>query len=140
MKEITLHTDGACNPNPGPGGRAVLFEGRNNYLELSGAVKEKTTNNRMEVLAACEGLESLEGSWRVKVRTDSMYLIYAGRRFGTRKKTKTNHDLVERLHQAMKGHEVEFVYVKGHAGDRWNERADELAESHCPRIYFQKSA
>ncbi len=129
MREITLHTDGACRPNPGPGGWAVLFQGKNNYLELSGREPGKTTNNRMEVLACIEGLESLEGAWRVRVRTDSMYLIYALRRYGKKRKTKSNHDLIERLFKAMGPHEVSCEYVRGHCGDPWNERADYLAES-----------
>lgn len=135
MRQITLHTDGACCPNPGKGGWAVLFQGRNNYLELSGHCAERTTNNRMEVEAAIQGLRALEGKWSVHILTDSMYLIYAlRRRTAKKRKNKTNDDLVQLLWAAVGAHEVSWDYVRGHNGDPWNERADYLAETACRSI------
>ena len=130
MKRVVLHTDGACVPNPGKGGWAVLFQGENNYLELAGTV-EDTTNNRMEVQAAIEGLDALDGHWHVTIKTDSMYLIYALRRMlkqGKGRKNKTNKDLIEKLWELCGRHRVNWEYVRGHNGDPWNERADYLAE------------
>ncbi|MEM7048012.1 MAG: ribonuclease HI [Acidobacteriota bacterium] len=134
---LTIYTDGGASPNPGPGGwGAVLLEG-SEVRELSGG-EERTTNNRMELTAAIRALESLGGEPReVRLITDSQYLrrgvtewLAGWQARGWRKKTGDevlNADLWKRLAAVISSHRIEWSWVKGHSGDRWNERADELA-------------
>ena len=136
-KEVAIYTDGACEPNPGPGGYgAVLIHG-SVRKELHGGFR-LTTNNRMEIFAAIAGLEALKAPCRVRLHSDSKYLVDAMakgwvRRWRangwrrTRKEKAANADLWERLLAACGRHRVEFVWVKGHAGNPDNERADELS-------------
>ncbi|GAB4225809.1 MAG: ribonuclease HI [Methyloligellaceae bacterium] len=133
---ITIYTDGACSGNPGPGGwGAVLISGKHRK-ELKGGEAE-TTNNRMELLAAIRALEALKSPSIVDLHTDSNYLregitswIENWKRNGWRtaaRKPVKNADLWRALEEARQRHKVRFHWVKGHAGDPENERADELA-------------
>ena len=136
MKEDSIYTDGACRGNPGPGGwGSVLAYGRYEK-ELSGGERE-TTNNRMELTAAIEGLSALKEPCKVTLYSDSKYLVDAflqdwvegwrakGWRRG-REELK-NPDLWEKLYNLTRTHDVTFVWVKGHAGHNYNERCDKLA-------------
>jgi ribonuclease HI len=135
---VTIHTDGACSGNPGPGGWGAVLRWRGRARELSG-FEPATTNNRMELLAAISALEALKRPMRVRLFTDSNYLrqgittwlpAWKGRGWRTAdKKAVKNQDLWERLEQALARHEVEWRWVRGHSGDPDNERADQLARS-----------
>lgn len=139
MKEIIVYTDGACSGNPGPGGwGAVLFYGEH-HLELSGG-EEHTTNNRMELLSVIEALSKLKEPCKVKVHSDSAYLVncfqqgwYRGWQkngwLNSKKQPVENQDLWKRLLALREIHQVEFAKVKGHSNDRWNNRCDELARA-----------
>lgn len=135
---VVIYTDGACRGNPGPGGwGAVLRYGDNEKL-LSGGSSE-TTNNRMELTAAIEALEALRRPCRVRLATDSTYLkngitrwIGTWERNGwttSNRRPVKNADLWRRLARAAALHEVDWVWVRGHAGHEGNERADALARS-----------
>ncbi len=138
---IVIHTDGACEGNPGPGGWAAVLRSGTKVREISGGVPA-TTNNRMELQAVVEGLRALTKPCRVLVHTDSAYVRNAVRqrwidgwqRNGWRTKAKTavaNRELWEELLEAMQEHDVEWVPVKGHAGVELNERCDRLAVEAC---------
>lgn len=123
--DVVIYTDGACSGNPGPGGwgAVLLHPATGRAKELSGYEPE-TTNNRMELTAAVRALEALKRPCKVLVRTDSRYLV------GTMTqgwKRKANHDLWDRLDELCRVHQVSWEWVKGHAGDEYNERADQLA-------------
>jgi ribonuclease HI len=143
LPSVTIYTDGGCRPNPGPGGwGVVVLRPGTEPLELSGAEAD-ATNNRMELRAAIEALRSLEGSHSVRLVTDSQYLrkgitewLAGWRSRGWKtagKKDVANRDLWEALDREIARHEIEWQWVKGHAGDEWNERADELASAEIPR-------
>ncbi len=143
MKEVVIHTDGACRGNPGPGGWAAILSYGRHEKELIGA-EEETTNNRMEMMAAIAALEALKRPTRVTLYTDSSYLlkgvtewmdgwIARGWRTSSRKPVK-NRDLWERLAELIEPHEIEWVWVKGHSGHEGNERADELANVAVDRL------
>jgi ribonuclease HI len=134
---VEVYTDGACSGNPGPGGwGAVLLYGRHEK-ELYGGQREPTTNNRMELTAAIQALEHLTRPSVVRLHTDSTYVrsgimswLAGWQRNGWRtadRKPVKNADLWQRLASAVARHEVEWLWVKGHAGDPGNERADALA-------------
>ncbi|HEB79655.1 MAG TPA: ribonuclease HI [Rhodospirillales bacterium] len=133
---VELFTDGACSGNPGPGGWGVLLRWKGHEKELSGGEAD-TTNNRMELMAAIQGLETLKRGVNARLHTDSVYLrdgvtkwIHAWKRNGWRtanKKPVKNEDLWRRLDAASEGHRVEWLWVKGHSGHEGNERADQLA-------------
>lgn len=135
---VTLHTDGSCLNNPGPGGWAAILQWNGNEKELSGAVPD-TTNNRMELLAAIEGLRALSRPVEVNLHTDSKYVMDGvtkwmdrRRRNGWKtaaKKPVANQDLWQELDAAMQPHHINWHWVKGHAGDPLNERCDELART-----------
>jgi ribonuclease HI len=144
IPEVNIYTDGGCRPNPGPGGwAAVLIEKNKPNRELSGG-DAKTTNNRMEIQAAVEGLRALEGPHRVRLFTDSQYLrqgvtswLPKWRENGWRtagKKEVKNQDLWQILEAELDRHRVTWHWVKGHAGNRWNERADRLATKAIPQV------
>ena len=136
MREVVIYTDGACSGNPGPGGWGVVLRHGNSVKELHGG-DPSTTNNRMELMAAIQAFEALTRPVTVKLHTDSRYVLdgitkwIAGwQRNGW--KTASRHpvknlDLWQRLVAAMAPHQVTWIWVKGHAGDPGNERADELA-------------
>lgn len=137
VKKIQIFTDGACTGNPGKGGYGVILEYNGNKKELS-AGYVLTTNNRMELLAACVALETLKEKCEVTLFSDSKYLtdainkgwIYSWMKKNWKKadnKPVLNVDLWERLIKKMNEHSVEFVWVKGHAGHIENERCDALA-------------
>ena len=133
---VDIFTDGACSGNPGPGGWGAILRYNGVEKELSGGEPE-TTNNRMEMMAAIAALEALKRPARVRLHTDSTYLkdgittwIHAWKARGWKtasKKPVKNQDLWQRLEAALEPHEVEWFWVKGHAGHPENERADELA-------------
>lgn len=143
LSEVTVYSDGSARGNPdGPGGygAVIQFTDRKGILhekEISGGFK-RTTNNRMELLAAISALEALTRPCHVRIYSDSSYLVNAfnqhwidgwkkkNYRRGTEKEVK-NIDLWERLLAAMGPHEVEYIWIKGHAGHPGNERADQLA-------------
>jgi ribonuclease HI len=136
MTEVVIYTDGACSGNPGPGGWGVVLGWRDKEKELYGS-DPLTTNNRMELMAAIQALEALRRPADVTLYTDSTYLLngitkwVAGwQRNGwltSARKPVKNADLWRRLVEAMDGHEIKWLWVKGHAGDPGNERADALA-------------
>ena len=137
MKQITLYTDGACSGNPGPGGFGAVLQFGKHRNELSGGFRS-TTNNRMELLAVIEGLEALKQRCEVTVYSDSRYIVDAvnkgwaqrWRANGWRRNKKekaVNPDLWVRLLDLLEKHDVSVQWVKGHAGNPGNERADELA-------------
>ena len=136
MKEVYLYTDGACRGNPGPGGwGAILVYGRYEK-EMSGG-EPLTTNNRMELLGVINGLSALKEPCHVILTSDSKYVIDAfvegwveGWKRGGWKRGREelkNPDLWQRLYELTKIHEMEYVWVKGHAGHPYNERCDRLA-------------
>jgi ribonuclease HI len=137
MPEVEIYTDGGCVNNPGPGGYGVILLHKGHRKELSGGFR-RTTNNRMEILAAIKALEALRSKCRVTIYSDSQYLVNAieqgwARRWqanGWRRNQKEkaiNPDLWERLLSLVDRHEVRFNWVRGHAGHPENERADGLA-------------
>jgi ribonuclease HI len=133
---VEIWTDGGCRPNPGPGGWAAILRFRDTLRELSGAASD-TTNNRMELTAAAEALEALKWPCSIILYTDSEYLKNGITRWHTgwvRKNWRNaagdpvkNMDLWRRILDAAKAHTIEWRWVRGHSGDRMNERADELA-------------
>jgi len=135
-QRVTIHTDGACSGNPGPGGWGAILSFGEHARELMGG-EPHTTNNRMELTAAIAALEALKRSCAVDLYTDSEYLrngitkwINGWKRNGWRtadRKPVKNVDLWMRLDEALKTHQVRWHWVKGHAGHAMNERADELA-------------
>ena len=141
MPDLYAYTDGACSGNPGPGGWGALLIAREGGAvlkerELSGGEAE-TTNNRMELMAAIQALESLTRPSRIIVVTDSAYVkngvtgwIHGWKRNGWKtadKKPVKNVELWQRLDEAQARHQVEWRWIKGHAGHAENERADALA-------------
>ena len=136
MTEVVIYTDGACSGNPGPGGWGAVLRWNDKEKELYGG-DELTTNNRMELMAAIQALEALKRPERVSLHTDSTYLlngitkwVEGWQRNGWKtaaKKPVKNEDLWRRLIEAMRPHDISWVWVKGHAGDPGNERADALA-------------
>jgi ribonuclease HI len=139
---VVVHTDGACSGNPGPGGWGVLLHWGPHEKEMCGG-EPQTTNNRMELMAAIMALESLKRPCSVIVHTDSQYVrqgitswIHGWKKKGWRKaddKPVLNADLWQRLDAASGRHQVEWRWVKGHAGNPLNERADALARQGIPR-------
>lgn len=139
-EKVYIYTDGACSGNPGPGGWGVLMKYGNKEKELYGSEKE-TTNNRMELMAAIQGLNSIKpkqsGLWSVVLCTDSKYVRngiceWIGKWKENGWKTSTNKpiknmDLWTQLDEAVKRHDVRFIWVLGHNGHIENERADKLA-------------
>lgn len=138
MKEVNLYTDGACRGNPGRGGWGAILVYGKHERELSGG-EPVTTNNRMELLAAINGLAALKEPCAVKLYSDSKYLVdafcegwvYGWQKNGWRRGRDElkNPDLWQRLYELVGIHKVEFIWVKGHAGHAYNERCDILATS-----------
>ena len=136
MSEVTIYTDGACKGNPGPGGWGALLRAGAAERELFGG-EVLTTNNRMELTAVIQGLSALTRRCSVDVFTDSEYVrngitswIHGWRARGWKtadRKPVKNVDLWQRLDQLNGSHEVRWHWVRGHAGDPGNERADQLA-------------
>jgi len=135
LPRVTIYTDGACEPNPGPGGWAALLLFGRHEKELSGA-EPRTTNNRMELTAAVQALSTLSQPCRVDFYTDSEYLrrgitewLPDWRRRGWKRKNGklANIDLWQALEAAIEEHDISWHWVRGHAGDRYNQRVDSLA-------------
>lgn len=133
---VVIYTDGACSGNPGPGGWGAVLRFGGHLKELKGGAAE-TTNNRMEMTAAIEALNALSRACEVELHTDSTYLrdgltrwIYGWKKNGWKtadKKPVKNLELWQALEQAAARHNIDWRWVKGHAGDEMNERADTLA-------------
>lgn len=139
--EVEMWTDGACKGNPGPGGWGALLRSGARERELFGG-EPVTTNNRMELMAVIEGLRALTRSTTVRVHVDSTYVMHGitrwidgWRRNGwltSAKKPVKNADLWRALETEVARHDVQWAWVKGHAGDEGNERADALANRGVP--------
>lgn len=133
---VVIHTDGGCAPNPGPGGWGAVLRYGDTVREMSGGDVGPTTNNRMELMAAIMALEGLKRPCRVELHTDSTYLrngitswIRGWKKNGWRtadRKPVKNVELWRRLDSACERHVITWHWVKGHAGDPDNERADRL--------------
>lgn len=140
-----IYSDGGCQPNPGPGGWAALLIYGEHRKEISGGAKN-TTNNQMELTAACEALEALNQPCKVTFYTDSEYLrrgITEWLPEWVRKNWRTssgspvkNQDLWERLYAATQRHEITWEWVKGHSDHPENDRVDQLATEARERIRF----
>ena len=137
LKHVTIYTDGACIGNPGPGGYGAVLLYGNERREFSGGYR-KTTNNRMEILAAIVGLEALKEKCRITLYSDSQYVVNAVEKGWARKwrangwnrnksEKALNPDMWDRLLRLCEYHNVEFRWVRGHAGIPENERCDQLA-------------
>lgn len=155
-KEVVIYTDGGCDPNPGRGGYGVVLQYGDRRKELSGGFR-LTTNNRMEIYAAIQGLEALKEPCQVTLYSDSEYLVNAMRKGWARrwkargwmrnsKEKALNPDLWERLLALCEIHQVTFIWVRGHAGDRLNERCDQLSSQALlrsdlpPDEYYEEEA
>lgn len=137
MKEIEIYTDGACSGNPGKGGWGAVLVYKGNEKQLSGA-EMQTTNNRMELTAVIKALEQLKEPCKVSLTTDSKYVcdsvtkgwVYSWQKNNWRKADKKpalNADLWQELLEQLSIHDVEFHWVKGHNGHKYNEICDKLA-------------
>ena len=137
MKKVEIYTDGACSGNPGKGGWGAVLVYNGKEKELSG-FNAQTTNNRMELTAVIEALKALKEPCSVTLTTDSKYVcdavnkgwVFSWEANGWRKADKKpalNVDLWEELLALLEEHEVEFIWVKGHDGHKYNERCDKLA-------------
>jgi len=143
MKEVELFTDGACSGNPGPGGWGCILRYKNQEKELSGG-HPQTTNNRMELTAVIEGLKHLKESCHVHLSTDSKYVMDGVTQYldnwiqngwkKSNKKPVLNTDLWQELLIQLKRHQIDWNWVKGHAGHPENERVDTLACSERDRF------
>ncbi len=141
--EVEIWTDGACSGNPGPGGWGVILVKGENRKELFGG-EAMTTNNRMELMAAISALEALKRPCAVALHIDSQYVrqgitqwIHGWKRNGWKtadKKPVKNAELWQRLEEAAARHQIDWRWVKGHAGDVMNERADELARQGVAQV------
>jgi ribonuclease HI len=139
--EVEIFTDGACRGNPGPGGWGAILRYRGTEKELSGG-EPATTNNRMELMAAIVALETLKRPCRVRLYTDSQYVrdgitkwVHGWRARDWRtadKKPVKNVDLWQRLVAATAPHQIDWIWVRGHAGHPENERVDALARAAVP--------
>jgi len=143
MTDVQIYTDGACRGNPGPGGWAALLITGENRRQLSGA-EALTTNNRMELMAAIEGLGALKRRCSVRLYTDSKYVLQGatewlpgwkarGWRTAAREPVK-NQDLWERLDAALAAQDIAWQWVKGHSGIEGNDLVDELANQAIDRL------
>ena len=140
---VTIFTDGSCLSNPGPGGWAAVLRWRDNEKEIVGHEAD-TTNNRMELKAAIMGLNAVTRAMPIALHTDSRYVMNGVQDWMPRwkangwktasKKPVANQDLWEQLDQAVQRHDITWHWVKGHAGNKFNERCDQLARSAAESI------
>ena len=139
MQKVTIYTDGACSGNPGPGGWGAILMYQEAKKEMSGGSPD-TTNNIMEVTAVIEALKSLKVPCEVDLYSDSAYVvnafnqkwIYGWMKNGwktSNKESVKNKELWQELYELTKIHEVEFIKVKGHSDNKYNNRCDELARN-----------
>jgi ribonuclease HI len=137
LKRVEIYTDGACSGNPGPGGYGVVLKYGEHIKELSGAC-ENTTNNRMELLAVIKGLEALKRPCEVVLYSDSKYIVDAMNKgwvkgwqargwMRSNKQPAKNSDLWKKILELSSQHKIEWIWVKGHADNKWNNRCDRLA-------------
>jgi ribonuclease HI len=144
LKHVELFTDGACSHNPGPGGWAAILRYQGKERELAGG-EAQTTNNRMELTAAIQGLECLKERCRVSLYSDSRYLVdgiekgwaESWRKRGWRRadnQPALNTDLWERLLALLEYHEVKLIWVRGHDGHPENQRCDQLAVAQSRKL------
>ncbi|MFN2160143.1 MAG: ribonuclease HI [Anaerolineales bacterium] len=135
LPHVTIYTDGACDPNPGPGGWAALIFFKSRRKEISGSVKE-STNNRMELTAAIKALETLNRECEIDFYTDSEYLkrgitewleIWRARNWRRKGGALKNVDLWQTLDKLIARHAIDWHWIRGHAGNRHNQRVDYLA-------------
>ena len=136
MKDVTIYTDGACSGNPGPGGWGSIVFYKETKKELSG-YSEKTTNNIMELTAALEALELLKEKCNIKLYTDSQYVkngitnwIFNWQKNGwknSKKEPIKNSDIWKKLLTQSRFHKIEWIWVKGHSNNKYNEECDKLA-------------
>ncbi|HEY5574992.1 MAG TPA: ribonuclease HI [Anaerolineales bacterium] len=140
LPHVIIHTDGACDPNPGPGGWAALLRFKDREKILTGSDPD-TTNNRMELTAAIEALKALKQPCRVDFYTDSNYLklgitewmpTWRERNWRRKGGKLANIDLWTALDEIIQRHEINWHWVRGHAGDRDNQRVDRLAREAIP--------
>ena len=147
MKTVDIYTDGACKGNPGAGGWSAILVFGGKEKELFGGEKV-TTNNRMELTAAIEGLNALKEPCNVNLYSDSQYLVNAinkgwlesWKKKGWRKADKSavlNDDLWKTLDELLNVHKVEFIWVRGHDGHAYNERCDELASGYAEKLRIE---
>lgn len=141
LQHVTIYTDGACDPNPGPGGWAALLIYNNNEQTLTGSERQ-TTNNRMELTAAIEALRALKGPSQVEFFTDSQYLRlgitewmpnWRARNWRRKGGKLANVDLWQTLDKKIQDHQINWHWVRGHSGDRNNQRVDNLARRSVKR-------
>lgn len=146
MKQVTIYTDGACSGNPGPGGWGAILMYKDKKLELSG-YEAHTTNNRMELLAPIQALSRLKEPCEVSVYSDSTYLVNAFRKgwldnwqkrgwLKADKKPVENQDLWQALLKYAGIHSIQWIWVKGHASNAYNNRCDELATGEIKRHHI----
>ena len=138
-KEVIIYTDGACSGNPGPGGWGTILMYKDSKKEISG-YKKDTTNNVMEITAVIEGLKLLKEPCKVQIYSDSAYVVNAFNQHwienwikknwqNSKKEPVKNKELWLELYALVKQHEVEFIKVKGHSDNEFNNRCDELARN-----------
>ena len=144
MEKVTIYTDGACSGNPGPGGWAAVLMYNGQKKEISGGQKD-TTNNIMEITAVIKGLETLKFPCEVDLYSDSAYVVncfsqgwiynWIKNNWKTSDKNPVkNKELWERLYDLTKKHKVNFIKVKGHSDNEFNNRCDELAREAISRL------
>jgi ribonuclease HI len=142
LPQVTIYTDGACDPNPGPGGWAALLIAKGKEHVISGSESE-TTNNRMELTAAIQALNTLQDRSRIEFYTDSEYLKkgitewmanWRARNWRRKGGKLANVDLWQALDKAIQEHQIQWHWVRGHSGDRHNQRVDLLARKAIQRI------
>jgi len=135
LPHVTIYTDGACDPNPGPGGWAALILFKSRRKEISGSEQE-STNNRMELTAAIKAFETLNRECEIDFYTDSEYLMrgitewietWRARNWRRKSGSLKNIDLWQALDKLIAQHTIEWHWVRGHAGNRYNQRVDYLA-------------
>ena len=147
MKKVTIYTDGACSGNPGPGGWGAILMYKDKKLEISG-YEAHTTNNRMELLAPIQALSRLKEPCEVSVYSDSAYLVNAFRQhwvdnwvkrgwLKADKKPVENQDLWKTLLELAEKHTIQWIKVKGHADNAYNNRCDEMATGEIKQHYIK---
>ncbi len=143
MKDVMIYTDGACSGNPGPGGWGAILMFAEHKKEMSGGEKH-TTNNRMELTAAIQAMKALKEPCKVKLYSDSAYLVNCFQQGwykgwikngwkNSKKQPVENKDLWVELLDLMSIHQIEYIKVKGHADNEFNNRCDELAVAAVPK-------